>query len=114
MPYAKMQWDVASSDDEDEDDAPHPRVTKLGAKGLTQDDYYQRSAEFRHWLLNSGTARKYRKDYGLSWNAALETGGILVGDDVNITIEAQFIKQLSVPGDQWSAKDNCRLGPSDR
>ena len=26
-----------------------------------------------------------RKDYGLTWNAALETGGFLVGDDVKIT-----------------------------
>jgi len=40
----------------------------------------------------SATTRINRKDYGLNWNAALETGGILVGDDVNITIEAQFIK----------------------
>ena len=40
----------------------------------------------------SATTRINRKDYGLSWNAALETGGILVGDDVNITIEAQFIR----------------------
>ena len=41
----------------------------------------------------SATTKINRKDYGLSWNAALETGGILVGDDENITIEAQFIKQ---------------------
>jgi polyisoprenoid-binding protein YceI len=41
----------------------------------------------------SATTKINRKDYGLSWNAALETGGILVGDDVNITIEAQFIRQ---------------------
>ena len=40
----------------------------------------------------SATTKINRKDYGLSWNAALETGGILVGDDVNIIIEAQFIK----------------------
>ena len=40
----------------------------------------------------SATTRISRKDYGLNWNAALETGGILVGDDVQITIEAQFIK----------------------
>jgi polyisoprenoid-binding protein YceI len=33
-----------------------------------------------------------RKDYGLVWNAALETGGLLVGDDVAITIDAEFIK----------------------
>ena len=41
----------------------------------------------------SATTKINRKDYGLSWNAALETGGILVGDDVNITIEAQFVRQ---------------------
>jgi polyisoprenoid-binding protein YceI len=40
----------------------------------------------------SAATKINRKDYGLNWNAALETGGILVGDDVNITIEAQFIK----------------------
>lgn len=34
-----------------------------------------------------------RKDYGLSWNAALETGGFLVGDDVRITISLQAIAQ---------------------
>jgi polyisoprenoid-binding protein YceI len=33
-----------------------------------------------------------RKDFGLTWNAALETGGILVGDDVTITLDAQFVK----------------------
>jgi polyisoprenoid-binding protein YceI len=33
-----------------------------------------------------------RKDFGLTWNAALETGGILVGDDVTITLEVEFVK----------------------
>ncbi|HEX6323110.1 MAG TPA: YceI family protein [Vicinamibacterales bacterium] len=32
-----------------------------------------------------------RKDYGLMWNAALETGGFLVGDDVKISASAQAI-----------------------
>ena len=40
----------------------------------------------------SATAKINRKDYGLNWNAALEAGGILVGDEVNITLEVQFIK----------------------
>jgi polyisoprenoid-binding protein YceI len=40
----------------------------------------------------SATTKISRKDYGLSWNAALETGGILVGEDVQITLEVQFIK----------------------
>jgi polyisoprenoid-binding protein YceI len=33
-----------------------------------------------------------RKDFGLTWNAALETGGILVGEEVTITIEAEFLQ----------------------
>ena len=33
-----------------------------------------------------------RKDFGLTWNAALETGGILVGDEVTITLDAEFVK----------------------
>jgi polyisoprenoid-binding protein YceI len=34
-----------------------------------------------------------RKDFGLTWNAALETGGFLVGDDVRIALSIQAIAQ---------------------
>ena len=34
-----------------------------------------------------------RKDWGLNWNAALETGGVLVSEDVKIFGEIQFTKQ---------------------
>ena len=34
-----------------------------------------------------------RKDFGLVWNAALETGGVVVGDDVNIILEIEMIKK---------------------
>jgi polyisoprenoid-binding protein YceI len=34
-----------------------------------------------------------RKDFGLNWNAALEAGGFLVGDDVKITVSLQGIAQ---------------------
>jgi len=40
----------------------------------------------------SATTKISRKNYGLTWNAALETGGFLVGDDVTITLELQFVK----------------------
>ncbi|KGM13384.1 YceI family protein [Cellulomonas bogoriensis] len=33
-----------------------------------------------------------RKEFGLTWNAALETGGVLVGDTVKITIEVSAIR----------------------
>ena len=40
----------------------------------------------------SATTKINRKDFGLNWNAALETGGILVGDEVTITLDVQFVK----------------------
>lgn len=40
----------------------------------------------------SATTKINRKDYGLTWNAALETGGILVGEDVTITLDVEFVK----------------------
>jgi polyisoprenoid-binding protein YceI len=40
----------------------------------------------------SATTKISRKDFGLTWNAALESGGILVGDEVTITLEAEFVK----------------------
>ena len=41
----------------------------------------------------SGSAKIKRRDFGLTWNAALEAGGILVGDDVTINLDVQFVKQ---------------------
>jgi len=39
----------------------------------------------------SATTKINRKDFGLLWNAPLETGGILIGDEVSITIDAEFV-----------------------
>src|SRR5947209_15026208 len=36
-----------------------------------------------------------RKDYGLEWNKALETGGLLVGEKVELTLEVEAIKQAA-------------------
>jgi polyisoprenoid-binding protein YceI len=41
----------------------------------------------------SAEAEISRKDFGLTWNAVLETGGVLVSDKVKITIEAALVKQ---------------------
>lgn len=41
----------------------------------------------------SGSTKIKRKDFGLTWNAALEAGGFLVGDDVTINLDVQFVKQ---------------------
>jgi polyisoprenoid-binding protein YceI len=40
----------------------------------------------------SATTKINRKEFGLAWNAALETGGVLVGEDVTISLDVQFIK----------------------
>jgi polyisoprenoid-binding protein YceI len=40
----------------------------------------------------SATTKINRKDFGLTWNTALETGGILVGDEVTINLDVEFIK----------------------
>src|SRR5437016_3498326 len=40
----------------------------------------------------SAVTKINRKEFGLTWNAALETGGILVGDEVTITLDIQFVK----------------------
>lgn len=41
----------------------------------------------------SGSAKVNRKDFGLTWNTALDSGGMLVGDEVTITLDIQFIKE---------------------
>jgi polyisoprenoid-binding protein YceI len=38
-------------------------------------------------------AKLNRKDYGLTWNKVLEAGGLMVGEDVTIRIDAEFVKQ---------------------
>ncbi|RDI13116.1 YceI family protein [Flavobacterium sp. AG291] len=39
------------------------------------------------------TGKINRKDFGLTWNSTLETGGVLVGEEVKLAIELQFVKQ---------------------
>ena len=43
----------------------------------------------------SATTKIKRSDFGLTWNAPLETGGILVGDDLKIELEVSAIKSQS-------------------
>lgn len=34
-----------------------------------------------------------RKDYGLTWNVAIEAGGVMLGDKVSVTLELQAVQQ---------------------
>ena len=46
--------------------------------------------------MRTGVAAKgklNRKDFGLTWSAPLETGGVLVGDEVKIEFDLQLVKK---------------------
>lgn len=47
-----------------------------------------------------------RKDYGLTWNAALETGGVLVGDKITITLELEGNLVEGEQADSVQAQDS--------
>lgn len=55
--------------------------------GINKDPWGNEKAGF------SVSGKINRKDFGLNWNAALETGGVLVSDEVKISGEVQFVKQ---------------------
>lgn len=40
-----------------------------------------------------GKAKISRKEFGLIWNAALETGGVLVGDEITLVLDVEAVKQ---------------------
>jgi polyisoprenoid-binding protein YceI len=41
----------------------------------------------------AATGKLSRKDFGLVWNRVLETGGVAVGDEVQLTIDAELVEQ---------------------
>lgn len=43
-------------------------------------------------LAATATAKISRKDFSLTWNKVLETGGLLVGDEILIDLDVQFIR----------------------
>jgi polyisoprenoid-binding protein YceI len=53
--------------------------------GITTDGYGQTKAGVE------ATTKINRHDYGVSWNAALEAGGVTLGDDVTINFDLQFV-----------------------
>ena len=73
---------------------------KLTLHGVTRDvtlDVREEGRATDPWggerLGFTATATIKRSDYGLTWNQTLETGGLLVGDDVKIALELELLKQ---------------------
>ncbi len=64
-------------------------------KPVTLDVTYNGQAKSPWGMTSAGfsaTGKLNRKDFGLEWNMALETGGVLVGEEVSIVIEAEIVK----------------------
>ena len=55
--------------------------------GINKDPWGNMKAGF------SASGKINRKEWGLNWNAPLETGGLLVSDEVRLNLEVQFVKQ---------------------
>jgi polyisoprenoid-binding protein YceI len=54
-------------------------------EGTAKDPYGNNRAGF------SATGKLSRKDFGLGWNQLLETGGVVVGDEVKLSIDSQLV-----------------------
>jgi polyisoprenoid-binding protein YceI len=70
-------------------DVTHEVTLNTEYNGKVKSPFGHSSAGF------SATTVINRKDWGLNWNVALETGGILVGDEIKIAIELEVIEQVA-------------------
>lgn len=65
----------------------HPAEVRWEFGGVAKDPWGNTKAGFE------GTATISRKDWGITWNAALETGGFLIADKVKLVLEIEAGKQ---------------------
>ena len=70
-------------------EATRPVTLSVDYEGLTLDPWGNGRAVF------SATTEIDREDFGLTWNVALETGGVLVGKQVKIEIEIEAVYDAS-------------------
>lgn len=68
-------------------DVKHPVTLEVEYNGMSKSPWGTTSAGF------SASARISRKEWGLTWNVALETGGWLVGDEINVDIDLEVVKE---------------------
>ena len=67
-------------------DVTRPLAIDLEFNGTATDPYGNQRIGFE------GSAEILRSDWGLTWNAALETGGVMVSDKVKLTFDISAIK----------------------
>lgn len=68
-------------------DVTRPVVLDVEYSGMARSPWGTTSAGF------TATTTINRKDWNLTWNKALETGGMLVGEEIKINIELEVVKQ---------------------
>jgi polyisoprenoid-binding protein YceI len=68
-------------------DATRPVTLTVIEEGAGVDPWGNEKVAF------AATGKFNRSEFGLTWNAALETGGVLVSDEVKLSIDAQLVKQ---------------------
>ena len=92
--FSKMTFKSKEITDLDDDEAKlhgtltirgvtKPVVLDLEIGGTGTDPYGNQKAAF------TATTKINRKDFGLTWNEALETGGLLVGEEIEIILEIE-------------------------
>ncbi len=88
------------------DDTTATLVGDLTIRGVTRevvlDVEYLGQAKSPWGTISAGfhaSTKINRKDWGLNWNQALETGGVLVGDQIKINIELELVKQPETEGE---------------
>jgi polyisoprenoid-binding protein YceI len=90
--FTSTKWDVDGDDFTITGDLTLRGVTKQVVLkgefgGIVTDGYGQTK------VGATATTKINRHDFGVSWNAALEAGGMTLGDDVTLTFEIQLVKQ---------------------
>lgn len=70
-------------------DVTRPVVLKVTDEGTAVDPWGNSKSAF------SATGKINRSDFGLTWNAALETGGVVVSEEVKLSFDVQLIAQAA-------------------
>jgi len=78
-------------------DVTRPVVLDVEYAGMAKSPWGSTSAGF------TATTALSRKEWNLTWNKALETGGMLVGDDIKINIELEIVKQAEAEAEAVAA-----------
>lgn len=71
----------------------HPIEITWEFGGIAKDPYGNTKAGF------DGSATISRKEWGLTYNAALETGGVMIADKVKLVLEVEAAKKVDAPAE---------------